>query len=254
MSLFVRTTPFLIALGFFLCARFFIQQPHSLEWLPVLFLVLLLGIGQVVIRDDLRSSSYWLLILAPLMLAFSAILFVGILANSIWTTLVLVAVAVLLFWFFQNLLLFAHHDERYQPHAIENISTYANLISVFFLSSTLASLLLYIRISQYALLAFGAAAFFLFVLQMLWVNKLSLRENIAYLFILPLMLVQLLWTVFWLPTNFFVAGALITLMYYAVTNLARQHLLDRLEASVARRYLIIAFVGVLITLSTAQWT
>lgn len=254
MILLARFAPFLIAIAFFGSVMVVLGDANAIRWMPAVFLVLLLALGQVSAREDMRSRSFWLLMLAPVLLTVTAFGFESILVHPLWRWIVVGAVTVLLLWFFQNVYQFRYDHERYQLHAIENISTYMNLVAVFFMATTLSSLLLYFHISHYLLLLLGLALFLLLVLQILWMHEVKIRKQYAYIIVLPLALTQVLWAALWLPTNFFVVGTLVTLCYYALTSLARQHILERLDATVLRRYAMIALLGILITLSTAQWT
>ena len=249
-----RIAPLLIALSFFLAGQLAVHQQQLIVWAPAVFGVVLIALGQLVAKEDIRQSSFWLLMLAPILLSFAAFSFLTILVHPFWKWGVSGGVGILLLWFFQNVFQFAYQHDRYQPHAIENISTYINLIAIFFMMTALASMRLYIHINQVTIVVMGLFLFLLFVMQSLWVNKLKLSEHRLYVFTLPYIFAQVLWAALWLPTNFFIVGVLLTLSYYAVMNLVRQHLLDRLDALVVRRYVIIAVLGIVLTLSTAQWT
>lgn len=254
MMLLSRSIPAVLSFLMFAGFVVVIRNHALLTWVvPTLFLLFLL-LGHLLMRQDFRSKQFWLLLLTPLLLNFTALFFLTILTQTLWQYLLAATVAVVTFWFLQNVFQFLHHERSYQPYAIENISTYANLLSVFFFTAALTSLELYLNVPQALLLLVSLTVFTLLVMQMLWVNKIELRPKIGYLVILPFVFTQVLWASLFLPTNFFIAGLLVTLSYYAVTNISRHHLLDRLEAAIVRRYLIIALLGFLITLSTAQWT
>jgi len=253
MSLIARIIPVFLALMFFLGAVLIVRVPQILVWIVVVYAVLVLALGQVAVRQTLGTQTFWLLLISPFLLTLTGFFFLSILTSNPLKYLLGGVIAVIFYWFLRNVVQFAYEDQRYQPYAIENISTYANIVTVFFAASTLASLVFYLRISHFILLAASLVLFTLLILQMLWVHKIKIREHIGYLIILPIIFSQVLWATFWLPTNFFIAGMLLALSYYAATNLARHHLLGHLESFVVRRYLIIAIVGVLLTLTTAQW-
>lgn len=254
MMFFSRFAPFLISAAFFIAALLVIQNAHMLAWAPAIFCVFLFALAQLTAREDIRRGSFWFLLLAPFLFSASGFAFLVILSQDIWKWGVSIFIAIMLLWFFQNVFQFAYQHDRYQPHAIENISTYMNIIAVFFLISAIASLRLYVHIDQFLLLAIGVFGFFFFVVQLLWVNKLQLKKHRSYLVVLPLLFGQILWSALWLPIDFFVVSMIVTLGYYAITNLARQHLLERLEKVAIRRYAVITALGIILILSTASWT
>jgi len=74
-----------------------------------------------------------------------------------------------------------------------------------------------------------------------------------YILIGCLVMVELAWSISFLPFNYIVAGLILSICYYILINLIRNYLLGELNSKKVRIYLIIGLIGIVFALLTSRW-
>ncbi len=143
--------------------------------------------------------------------------------------------------------------EKYQVNALQNISSYLNLVSVFTLAGTFYSLILYLAWPNWLLSIFMFVVITVLSLQTLWVNKILAAQAWGFSAITGLVGFEVFWAISFLPSSFLVNALIVTVVYYAMVNLGRYFYLEKLYKSVVIRYLVISVSVLLLTVVTARW-
>ncbi len=113
-----------------------------------------------------------------------------------------------------------------------------------------------IEISSYWFLGFILIMLILIIillLQTFWINKISFESGENYIIIISIILTQIYFMIFFLPSAFYVNGAVFVLCYYTITGLARYKLLNKLEKRIIIKYMTVSLLMFLLLLITTKW-
>lgn len=222
----------------------------SLPWALVAGTVVAACAGIVVTARRVTSLPQ---VLTPMYLAAGQILFLLVLEGQVFRRVIAVMFAVLLVVAFEDLYLAFHEPKRHQAYAPINIATYMGLVAYFLFAASLSWLMLFFGLPLWlaATVLGGLAA--LLAYQSLWALQTVEPQGLPYLFVLPLLSVELFWAVSFLPTSIYVNALILSGGYYVASGLMRNQLLGILDRRVGRRYLLIISVCLVIALVTAKW-
>jgi hypothetical protein len=134
-----------------------------------------------------------------------------------------------------------------------NISTHLDLITVFFVASSLFSLLVFLGISSWFIIIIFAVIMLILSSQISWVSEANLSEVLPFLLVISLGVTEIFWAVSFLPTSVYVGGLIVALSYYLMSGISRNWLLGIKEGKVVKRYLLISSIILVIVLLTAKW-
>lgn len=153
-----------------------------------------------------------------------------------------------------NVYVFLYQPLRYQTNALEYLSHIGNLFTVFFATTSIYGFRLFLGIPAGVVALSVGVLTGLLLQQSFWVSKLGGKNARPYIFLIPFLLVELSVALIALPVIPLVAGAVVTIAYYALLGLARSVLRDAFTPSVGRRYILISMLGIFLLFLTAQWS
>jgi len=205
-------------------------------------------------RGKIESREIWPFLLPPFFLIGSSFIFLFFVEGLLYKHLFVLLIVFLWWIFIENIFLFFHQPVRYQPYALENISAYLNLVTVFFIGSSFHSFILFLGFSSSLLTLFIFIAIFFLVMQMIWINNLSARHNLFLIGILALLISELFWVTKFLPSGYLANGIILAIGYYFLTGIVRHWILKSLDRQVVKRYLWISGLSLLVIVITARWT
>lgn len=247
----VSFVPVVSALGVWLAVE---RWPRAYLWVaPAAIIALCLAVGWGA-RRSVRSADFWHFLLAPFTLTLSALAYVLFLDSGWQRGVVLMTSGLGAWWYLQNLATFLYWPSSYQPYALENISSYLNLVAAFFLYASFFSLRLFLSWPLLVLALLTGIFTALLAYQMSWVNKLTWQRSIPYTLALALVLSEGFLAIQFLPTVSAVNGLLLATLLYVLMSISRLHLLTRLERRLVQRYVGIALAVFALTIFTARWT
>ncbi len=148
----------------------------------------------------------------------------------------------------------ALNGQEQQRSLLENISSYGNFLTFFFASASLYALKPLLGVSIWLPAVTIIAVVILVLRQNVWVNKFAFKEGMVYLIILTLILLEIAATLYWLPLNYNSVGLVLTICYYIIIGLSRNHLRKSLNSRNIKLYLAIGFSSILLVLFTSKWT
>ncbi len=143
--------------------------------------------------------------------------------------------------------------KSYKNLSLENISSYGNLLTFFFISSVVYDLQSFLDMPVWPLAVIIAVAAALIIYQTVWANGIEKKITIIYVLIGSLILVELAWAISFLPLDFNATGLILTICYYMLIGLVRHHLLDNLKKNIVKLYLALGFGSILLILLTTRW-
>lgn len=253
MLLFRRLTPFISTLLIGAAYEALCLHPEKVYWLWAGLLALVLAAQLSLLKKAHLVETFILGISQILFLSGTYFLIFFVEGSVIRQFLIALALIINLFYI-TNIYYYHFQTEKYQVNALQNISSFLNLISIFTISSVGFSLILYLGWPSWLISLGVALASAGLCFQTYWVNKIIGQSAILFAGITGLIGGEVFWAVTFLPTSFLVNGAVVTVINYSVVNLARYYLMDKLQARVIWRYLIISVIVLSLTLATARWT
>jgi uncharacterized membrane protein len=93
----------------------------------------------------------------------------------------------------------------------------------------------------------------LLILQSFWANKLKTKIRFIYLLILNIIILEIFWGLFFLPTNFYVNSLILTIFFYFSWGIFKSKLKEKLDKRSLQRYLIISIILLLLAIMTSSW-
>ncbi len=158
-----------------------------------------------------------------------------------------------LYFYLRHIYYYLLNPSVYEVFSIENISSYISWLSFFLLSATIYGLQSFLNLPIFQLALIVLAATALIVYQLIWVNKIEFKKGLPYILISCLILVELCWSISFLPFNYNISGLCLAICFYVVIGLIKNHLLDKLDATRVKMYLILGSVSLFLILFTAKW-
>ena len=204
-------------------------------------------------RASKIDSHWWNYLILP------AIISVAVMAYSIFINgkfiiqLLFIFHLVFLYLYLRQVYYYLLNPLAYEAFSLENISSYINWLAFFFSAATLYGLASFLNLSISWLALIMISATCLLVYQIIWVNKIELRAGLPYILISCLILVELFWSISFLPFNYNIAGLCLAICFYVISGLVKNHLLLKLEAKKVKMYLILGGTSLLLILFTAKW-
>lgn len=159
----------------------------------------------------------------------------------------------ILYFYFRFSYYFLLRPMAYKVSSIENLSSYANFLSFYFIAASLYGFQAFLKMSSWPLLLGLAAACILMVYQLFWASKISLKASATYLFVISACLLELAWALSFWPLNYHVVGLSLAIGYYILANLARFSLLGQIDSQRIKYNLWFAGTSLMFLWLTARW-
>ncbi|MFC1612910.1 hypothetical protein ACFL23_01125 [Patescibacteria group bacterium] len=247
-------TAIVVFLGF---NGIFLMPSYFFVWAFIMLLFVIVSILHIFKKQNINLKDKLFFLITPIFLMCSSVLASIFLNTNLIKLLFSIGIAIMFFLYLENLFLYFRMPAKYQIYSLENISSYINLISIFFISSSFYGLkiLLGVRFKWFIfLIAIEFFAVFILFCQNFWVNKISANESKKYLLIAILILLEIYLIILLLPSNYYVNGLIFSLAYYVIAGLIKYKLLDKLEKRIIMKYSSISFILFIFLLVTTKWT
>jgi hypothetical protein len=154
----------------------------------------------------------------------------------------------------EQLFFYRYLPKRYQANALENLSFYLLILSLFLFASSLFGFYIFLHINK-AWLFFAIIIFTLITnFQLFWALKVNFWESWPFNLVLSLSVFEVFFVMTFLPTSFAVNGAMLAILYYSTLGIMRYHFLDRLDQKILKRYLVIGVLMFIFVAVSARWT
>lgn len=199
------------------------------------------------------DKKWFNFIIFPCLLFLSSIFYAIFLSSKLLIQLIFIADTVLLYVYLKYVYYYLVRPVSYEVFSIENISSYGNFLSFFLASSAIFGLQSFLNIKIWLLMIIILVVILLVVYQNIWANKIDLKKSAIYLFVCCLVLIEVFWSIAFLPVNFNVAGLVLAICYYILSGLIKYHLLGSLDKNKIKLYLGFGLSGIFIILFTAKW-
>jgi len=241
--------PLLIFLGLELM---FFQIKIIPACLIFIFIILLIFL-KFLIREKIFSLNFFYLSILPFLLIFLAIGWLFILNEDWLRHLIIFILVFILGLYLENIYLFFYYPAFYQIESLENFSAFLNLLIFFLLAINLNTLNVFLNFQIWLLSLILVAFLSLLILQSFWANKLKTKIRFIYLLILNIIILEIFWGLFFLPTNFYVNSLILTIFFYFSWGIFKSKLKEKLDKRSLQRYLIISIILLLLAIMTSSW-
>jgi hypothetical protein len=216
-------------------------------------LIILIATLRVLNKGKFFSREFWEFFILPFLffIALTSVLF--IVSSDFLRHALILAFALILFLYLENVFLFFWQPMQYQPFSFENFSTFLNLLIFFLMAINLNAFNIFLNapfwLTSLTLIAISS----LLVLQSFWASKIKNKFRIIYLLILNLIILEFFWCINFLPANFYVNSAILAMLYYFVWEIFRARLSGRLEVKFIWRYALLVFMLICLVVLTSRW-
>jgi len=253
MKLNHRLLPLLIPLLVFLLQEIYFFRPRLVYVTAILAVLLIFFAVWQFGRASKIDSQWWNYLILPAIMSMAIMAYSVFLSNKLIIQLLFFSNLVFLYLYLRHAYYYLLNPLAYEVFSLENISSYVNWLIFFLLAANFYGLesFLNLPISWLVLIMMFATA--LLVYQIIWINKIEIKAGLPYILISCLILVELFWSISFLPFNYNIAGLSLAICYYVIIGLVKNHLFDKLDAAKVKMYLILGSISLFLLLLTARW-
>ncbi|NTW22655.1 hypothetical protein HGA34_03920 [Candidatus Falkowbacteria bacterium] len=206
-------------------------------------------------KDSSVSKEWWHFSIMPVVYFSSVVMYTTLLRleDKFFIQFLYLFSTAVLYLFFRFSYFFLLRPMSYKVSSIENLSSYANFLSFYFIAASLYGFQAFLKMSAWPLLLGLAAACILMIYQLFWASKISFKSSATYLFVIASCLLEAAWALSFWPLNFHVVGLSLAIGYYVLANLARFTLLGQIDGRRIKYNLWFAGVSLGLLWLTARW-
>ncbi|MFA6106596.1 MAG: hypothetical protein WC745_02870 [Patescibacteria group bacterium] len=157
-------------------------------------------------------------------------------------------------WYYLKAVYFFHHEPLlYKSFQIRNISVYGNFLAVFFSSSALFGMRSFLNWPVWGIILVLTFLLLVVIYQLNWAHKIPPTDSSVHILVGSLILIEIAWSLSFLPLRYYILGLLFSAAYYVITGLTRHYLSGTLNAKNVKAYIGIGLFSVIIILLSARW-
>ena len=250
---FNRFFPLLVPLSIFFLQEIYFFSPKLIYLVSVLAgLLIFFAIWQFS-QASKTDNRWWNYLILPAVMSAAVMGYSVFLSNKLIIQVLFILNIIFLYLYLRYVYYYLLNPAVYEVFSIENISSYVNWLAFFLLASMVYGLesFLNLPISWLVLITMFFTA--LLIYQIIWANKIATRVGLAYILISCLILIELFWSISFLPLNYNIAGLCLAICYYVIVGLVKNQLLSKLDTAMVKMYLILGSVSLILVLLTAKW-
>ncbi|MFH1823053.1 MAG: hypothetical protein ABH830_05130 [Patescibacteria group bacterium] len=205
------------------------------------------------IKNSQDKKDWWNFSLLPVLFHISIAFYATLLNQRIIVHLLYILVFIFTYFYFRNIYAFLVKPDTYKPRTLENISSYGNFLVIFFSFATIYGLQSFLNSPVWLLMLISIFFISLVVYNVIWANKIDYKIGLIFILICTLILVEIGWSLSFLPLNYNVLGLIIAICYYMLIGLVRFYLNNNLVKNILKVYLSLGIITIIIILFTASW-
>lgn len=204
-------------------------------------------------RISLADKKWWNFFILPAVLSTGLAAYSATLANRPAIQILFIANSAFLYFYLRLVYYRLIEHPSYKEENFENISSYGNFLSFFFTAAAIYSLQSFLNAPVWLLMAILLAVTAIIVYQAVWSAKIDIKRGIIYILIICLSIIELGWSISFLPLNFNTAGLVLAICYYLIISFSKFHILGRLNNKIIKIYLSFGLLSIIFALLTARW-
>ncbi len=247
LSLPSRISPIII-FGFL---EYFIYNFSSIFYiLPFILILIFFSVKNIRVREDL-SIKYYAFLIFPLIFELSFVTYLMMEMDFLKPHLLIFLNSLILYFYFRTLRLYFSGIDK--GLSLNNITIFGNFVLVYFMASSVYGLQSFLRVPVWASMIVFAILLGMLVYSVMYINKIDYSVSIFYIMIVCLIMMELAWSIYFLPVSYKISGLVLAIGYYMIMGLTRHHLMDTLRSRVVKLYFIFGFLSILLILLTSRW-
>lgn len=248
-----RFLPILIPLLIWFGTQFFLAYPTMIYVVMVVSVLLIFFALWQFARASSVDKAWWNFLILPAMLVLSVIVYSSLQTAAWFVQFLFILNLVICYIFFRFSYYYLLNPASYKISSIENLSLYGNFLIFFFIAAILFGFQSFLNAPTWLTTLAVALFSALIIYQVFWANKIKIKEHLAFLLIIVLVLAELAWAISMLSLDNNIAGFTLAIFYYMMIGLCRMELVSGLTKEKLRLYLGFGFTSIAIILLTARW-
>lgn len=204
-------------------------------------------------KNSTVDTGWWNFMVLPGIFSISVGFYSVLLASKVITQILFLIYFVFLYLYLKYLYYYLVQPIFFEKKSLENISSNATFFSFFFFSSAIFGIASFLNISAWILALILLFFTALLSYQFLFINKVNIKDSLFYILLICFVVVEICWSIFFLPINFNLAGISLSVCFYVLINLTKHHLQNNLDSKIIKRYLLFGVLSLLLLLLTSRW-
>jgi len=232
---------------------FYALRPTIVYWF-IAFSAIIIFFGVMAIIGEKNPRNFFLFFATPIFLVLGQFIFVLFLEGKLLRHIVAVVPTIMLGIFLENTYVHFQKKEKYEPHSMGNILSFLSLIILYLFAASHFGFIVHLNLSLWIATFIIIFVTFVITEQVMYFHGISFQKSWPYLVIVSLVEGEFFWVINFLPSSLYVNAFIITIVYYMMIGVSRNHLLGMLNRSVFLRYFFISIVSLSVALITAKWS
>ncbi len=253
MILLKRLIPFIAGFVYVYCSAQLLLYPE--QWQRLLTIMIVVGtmsLWHLLEWEFLSLEAWWQAIPAILWISsgYGFFLFVD---TEIFQWSLVIGLPAVFGLYLETIFIYRYQPQKYTNLLLPKFSQYLIILSSFF---TFAFLFALVLINSIPLWALFVIALLYGVLGMAHVMRgfhLLQREQAGIIFWMGILSVQLAGVIYFLPTNYIVAGGVFGVFFYAIPSLIVMQLRDSVDKKAIFQYTLVTLSALVLIFLSAQW-
>ncbi|MDO8261095.1 MAG: hypothetical protein Q7T50_06435, partial [Candidatus Magasanikbacteria bacterium] len=167
----------------FVLTEVFFFKPKMIYFSAIAIAVLLLFTVRQFTVASKKEGKWWDYYILPFLFSSNLIVFSTMMSKSYLTQVLFVINLVFLYLYLRSIYYYLMEHSKYKENSMQNFSSYANFLSVYFLASAMYGLQAFLNAPVWLLMVIILAETCLIVYQVIWANKIDLRMGFFYIII-----------------------------------------------------------------------
>ena len=248
-----RLLPLFIPLAVYALDQMYFFSPKLIYVAVVLINLLLFFVVWQFCAASQIDKKWWNYLILPAVMSTVVLAYSVFLSYKSFIQLLFILNLVFLYYYLRHVYYYLLNPIAYEVFSIENISSYISWLSFFLLSAVIYGLQSFLNLPILNLVLIMLVVSALIMYQIIWVNKIEFKKGLPYILISCLILVELCWSISFLPFNYNISGLCLAICFYTIMGFVKNHLLDKLDRNKVKMYLILGLVSLFLILFTAKW-
>ncbi len=238
---------FISPLALLVALETFFFWPAFFVWSILLATIIIASSVKMIAGGRLFSPSFYLGIALPILFSVSLSAYSLLLSKRAIVQVLIISSAIFFFYYLKNIN--KENNERF----IENISSYGGFLVVFAFFSFLYGIRTFLGVPILDLVFGGVCVSAILTAQIFWANRIKLSVSMPYLLITCLIMVQLSWSLYFLPLGHNFLGLILAICYYMTIGIIKPSLRGALSKKTVKLYLICGLSSISALLLAAKW-
>jgi len=248
-----RFLPLIIPLLIYLLFQIYFFYPRIIYIVLVLMNLLIFFSMRQLSQESQVDKKWWNFLILPAVMSSFIIIYTLFLDNKTIIQSLFILDVIFLYFYIRFVYFYLIKPSSYEAFSIENITSYGNFLTFFLIATAIYGLQSFLDVSIWLLEIIILVLSAVILYQFFWANKIVFKKAMPYILIGCFILIELSWSISFLPLNFNISGLTLAICYYMLAGIIKNYLLDKLDSKRIKIYLTIGLTSLILILVTARW-